>query len=267
MLKGVYKAYKKDGSLYYRSNINYQNKHISLGSYESEIKAYEAYVEAYAILKLGHGAFVNSFETIHSLPFSKLVILFNFRDNGMYITTPIYLRENYFSYYLDESTELKFDIEDLFYYSSRTIIKRGGHLFVNDYGMQVSVLSRFGIRPYAVCGRDYVFNNGDIYDYRYSNITVNNIYHGVICQSTPAGKCYRAQIHLNGYVKIGVYATAKEAAIAYNKAADIIHSLGNKQNFPTNYIENISPKDYADIYASIKMPDTIISYMPTNKLD
>ena len=29
-------------------------------------------------------------------------------------------------------------------------MKRGGHLFVAEYGMQTSVLSRYGIRSYAV---------------------------------------------------------------------------------------------------------------------
>lgn len=68
----------------------------------------------------------------------------------MYIKTPIYLRKNYFSYYLDISHELKFDIDDLFYYSEHRILKRQGHLYVNDYGMQVTLLNRYGIQPHAV---------------------------------------------------------------------------------------------------------------------
>ena len=36
MKKGVYTATKKDGTLYYRSSITFQNKHISLGSFSSE---------------------------------------------------------------------------------------------------------------------------------------------------------------------------------------------------------------------------------------
>ena len=40
MLPGVYKAARKDGTLYYRCSITYQNKHISLGSFEKEEKYY-----------------------------------------------------------------------------------------------------------------------------------------------------------------------------------------------------------------------------------
>ena len=50
MLKGVYTANKKDGTLYFRSSITYRKKHISLGSYESEIEANKAYLEAEKIL-------------------------------------------------------------------------------------------------------------------------------------------------------------------------------------------------------------------------
>lgn len=76
------------------------------------------------------------------LPHEKIIILLNFRDNGLYFKNPIYLRKGYFSYFLSEHEELKFDIDDLFYYSSHKIQKRQGHLFVSDYGMQYSILSR-----------------------------------------------------------------------------------------------------------------------------
>ena len=48
---------------------------------------------------------------------------------------------------------LKFDIDDLFYYSSHKILKRQGHLYVNDYGMQITILNRYGIKNYGV--REY----------------------------------------------------------------------------------------------------------------
>ena len=64
----------------------------------------------------------------------------------MYIPTPIYLRKNYFSYYLSIHRELKFDIDDLFYYSSHRILTRQGHLYVNHYGMQLTLLGRYGIK-------------------------------------------------------------------------------------------------------------------------
>lgn len=45
LLAGVYIAKKKDGTIYFRSSITYRNKHISLGSYETEQQAHEAYLE------------------------------------------------------------------------------------------------------------------------------------------------------------------------------------------------------------------------------
>ena len=93
-----------------------------------------------------------------SLPFEKVVILINYRDNNIYIKNPIYLFNNYFVYYLNQSTILKFDKDDLFYYSSHKIQYRGGHLFVSDYGMQYNILNRYGIKPYAVKGKDYATN-------------------------------------------------------------------------------------------------------------
>ena len=89
--------------------------------------------------------------------FWKWVILINFRDNGIYFGTPIYARTKFFYYYLSPTYVLKFDIDDLFYYSSRKIMKRNGHLFVADYGMQVNILNRYGIRNFAVPGKDYIF--------------------------------------------------------------------------------------------------------------
>ena len=98
----------------------------------------------------------------------------------MYIKTPIYLRRNYFSYYFSKNEEYKFDIDDLFFYSQHKILRRGGRLFVNEYGMQTSIFSRYGIPSHGVPGRDFTFANGDSTDLRYSNVILLNSYHGVI---------------------------------------------------------------------------------------
>ena len=66
------------------------------------------------------------------LSFDKWVMLLNLRDNGMYCRNPIYLQKRFFFYFLDASTTLKFDVDDLFYYMNHKIMKRGGHLFVSD---------------------------------------------------------------------------------------------------------------------------------------
>ena len=51
MKPGVYQATKKDGTVYYRGNITYSGKHISIGSFPTETKCNKAYNEAWNILK------------------------------------------------------------------------------------------------------------------------------------------------------------------------------------------------------------------------
>ncbi len=259
---GVYTARKKDGTVYYRSSFTYKNKHISLGSFDNPDDAHRVYISA-NLLVSSHSLGIDDYSDSQLLPFDKWVIIINFRDNDIYFTTPIYMRKNYFSYFLSQTEELKFSIDDLFYYSSHKIMKRGGHLFVADYGMQVSIVSRYGIRPYAVCGRDYRHINGDTYDYRYENIDVTNIYHGVRMISRGHHVRYQALIHVNGNFVVGYYEDAIKAAIAYNKAIDILHTNGLKKAYTPNYIESIPPSVYADIYSSVEISDKIINYRPT----
>lgn len=261
MKAGVYLAQKKDGTIYYRSSITFKNKHISLGSYDSEEKAHQTYNEASMLLNSSLTLEDVAHASLH-LSFDKAVTLINFRDNNIYIGTPIYLRKNYFSYYLSENEELKFDIDDLFYYSSHRILRRQGHLYVNDYGMQVTLYSRYGIRNHAVCDRDYYFANGDTSDLRYSNIVLVNRYYGVFQYTTKHHQTrYRVKIHINGNYTIGTYSSEHKAAIAYNKAVDLAKAFGINKNFPTNYIEDLSAKDYADIYVKLKLSSKYMDYL------
>ena len=103
--------------------------------------------------------------------------------------------------------ELKFDIDDLFYYAGHRIQKRQGHLFVSDYGMQYSILSP--LRDQTLCSyrqRLSVFN-GDTHDFRYSNILNINRYHGVFSYEKNGSTHYKVFIHINGNYKIGSYAS------------------------------------------------------------
>ncbi len=263
MLKGVYPAVRKDGTPYYRASVTYHTKHISLGSFDSMETANAAYLEACRILD-------SSALTLHDymdespLPFEKWVILMNFRDNGIYLGTPIYARPKFFYYYLSPSYILKFDIDDLFYYSSHKIMKRNGHLFVADYGMQVNILNRHGIRSYSVPGKDFIFQNGDDTDFRSENLQIINRYLGVSKVTAKGRIRYKAKINLPGYFVIGTYDTEDEAAIAYNKAIDILKRNGVTRNYTPNYLEGLSPAIYADIYARLKISDKISQYRPSN---
>lgn len=265
MLKGVYQATRKDGTIYYRSSITFQNKHISLGSFDNESDANAAYTEAETILTHRDISLEHKIFHPKTLKFEKVVTLINFRDNHIYIKTPIYLHANYFSYYLSVTEEYKFDIDDLFFYSSHKIMKRGGHLFVNEYGMQTTILSRYGIRSFAVEGRDYTFANGDITDYRYSNIIVINRYYGVTSSLRQGKTCYEVRLHINGNYIVGVYDSEVTAAIAYNKAVDTAISHGITKNFAENYIPDLSAKDYASIYSNLKLSKKFLQYLKTWK--
>lgn len=261
MLPGVHRNTKKDGTPYFRAGIHYKNKHISLGSYSTEPLAHAAYTQASHLLSPGGEGLETALFSGLCLPFDKIVVLCNFRDHGIYIKTPIYLRHRYFSYYLSATEELKFDIDDLFFYSQHKIIRRGGHLFVNEYGMQTNLYSRYGIRSHSVPGKDFTFSNGDANDWRYSNVVVINPYHGVSRVLKNHLACYKTKIHINGVYVVGIYPTAAQAAVAYNKAVDLAKAAGIPKNFPENYVEELSAKEYAELYTKIKLSPGYLEYL------
>ena len=278
-LAGVYETTKKDGTVYYRSSVTYKGRHISLGSFENAQSAHLAYRQAQSILDADSPVHIDTLSQFYqtepealkkaqkniakfdNLPFEKAICLLNFRDNQIYFSSPIYLKKSFFYYYLTPDITLLFDKEDLFFYSSHRIMKRGGHLFVAEYGMQTSVLSRYGIRSYAVKDRDYRFLNGDAHDLRYANIEIINPYFCVFRTGTLGGYTYQVKIHINGDLQIGMYKDEKTAAIAYNKAADFCHQYGIVKNFPVNYIESLSAREYAEIYSAITLPARFIQYL------
>ncbi len=256
---GVYRAVKKDGAVYYRSSFNYKKKHISLGSYDDEETAHRVYRFAQLIVS-NPSIDLMDYSKDMLISFEKWVVLINYRDNDIYFSKPIYIRKKYFSYYLSKNEELKFSIDDLFYYSSHKIMKRGGHLFVADYGMQISIVGRYGIKSHAVEGRDYRFINGDSHDYRYENIEVMNAYHGVEYVTLRGKPCYKAKIHIHGDYIVGHYKSAVDAAIAVNKAIDILEKNGVERAFKQNYIEEIPASMYAQIYSELSISDKILNY-------
>ena len=139
-------------------------------------------------------------------------------------------------------------------------MRRNGHYFVAYYGMQFTILIRYGIKSYGVLGKDYNLINGDIHDFRYENIEIINAYHGVSHVTHRGKPMYQARIHIKGYYVIGYYPTALEAAIAYNKAIDILASKGCNKQFKQNYTEEISASKYADIYRGLKISTKILNY-------
>lgn len=261
-LEGVYKAIKKNGDIYYRSSITYRRKHISLGSFPDAASAHLAYLRAADILAENSDLTLEDYQPACILSFEKWIVLLNFRDNGIYLGHPIYVRPKFFFYYLSPDCVLKFDSDDLFYYSSHKIMRRGNHYFVADYGMQVTILSRYGIKAYAVPGIDFCFRNGDSTDFRRENLEVLNTYHGVRAIQDKDRYRYAVRIHVKGYYRVGIYDDITTAAIAYNKAVDVLHQNGLQKNYTLNYIDSVSPREYAEIYSSLKLPAKLMNYRP-----
>ncbi len=261
MLTGVFQAVKKDGTPYYRSNITYHSRHISLGSFATEQLAHQAYLDAGQVLSDYQITIDNILFSDYTLHFEKLVTLLNFRDHNIYIKNPVYLFRSYFHYYLTPQEIYKFDIDDLFYFSEHKLLKRGGRLYVNDYGMQVTILSRYGIRNFAVAGKDYLFANQDPYDFRYENIININPFHGVRRRCKNGMVSYDVYIHIKGDYHIGNYPCVHEAAIAYNKAADFARHYGVMKNFPTNYLAELSADAYAQAYAQVEISSKYKKYI------
>ncbi len=256
---GVYTARKKDNTIYYRASLTHRGKHISLGSFDTEEAANRCYLLARRILE-DTNITLEEYPGPDVMHHDKWIILHNVRDNGIYFSTPIYLRPSFFLYYITPDHVLKFDKDDLFYYSSHKIMMRGRHFFVSDYGMQVNILNRYGIMNYAVPGRDYVFINKDENDFRYANISIINRYQGVTQHPGLHHPTYTVRIHVKGNLKVGTYDTETEAAIAYNKAIDILHKNGITKRYRTNFVENISPKEYAEIYSALEINPRIHHY-------
>ena len=257
MKTGVYMAKRKDNSIYYRSSFTYKNKHISIGSFDTEDEAHQCYLEALNLASSSLSINEYTLTDKHFLSFDKWVCIINFRDNNIYFKNPIYLMSKYFIYYYDINTDYKFDVDDLFFYSTHKIMKRGNHLFVADYGMQINILSRYGIKNFAVCGKDYIFINNDHTDFRYKNIKIINRYNGVSVEYKKNIPMYIAKILINGDYIIGRYKTENEAAVAYNKAGEMLVDAGIINSYRPNYIEGLSPIQYASIHSGVKISKKI----------
>ena len=198
--EGVFPALKKNGEAYFRASLTCRRKHISLGSFPTAEEAHAAYLEGRRVLE-DNTLTPENYPADCPLPFEKWVCLANYRDNGIYFGNPIYVGRRLFYYYLSPAKVLKFDPDDLFYYSSHKIMSRG--------------------------------NKGQY--------------------------IYTVRIHVNGNLIVGRYDDEITAAIAYNKAADILKRNGLKKNFPQNYIEGLSPSRYAELYSSLQISPKILN--------
>lgn len=265
---GVFRTNKKDGSVYFRASITFKEKHISLGSFSTEEAAGAAYCFARKYLdgeqeylpheyediilsgihtnqtaykssdisneceeSLKTKNFIGEYLEQDFLSYDKWIMLLNLKKTGIYCKNPIYLYGKYFIYYLDKNTELKFDADQLFFFSNHRLQKRGGHIFYNDYGMQCGLLNRFGVKNFAVLGRDYNFINGDALDFRYGNLEIINKFNGVSQEFVRGRKKFFVKIHFRSDLKVGYFDDEITAAIAYNKAADSLEEAVRRRKY------------------------------------
>ena len=253
LLKGVYKRVDSKGRDRFVASFTYRSKHISLGSFEKMETANSAYSEALDLVSDKSQKSLDDYEAAMNLNFEKWVTIINFRDNGLYIKNPIYLRRKFFEYYLSPTEVMKFSAEDLFYYSNHKIIRRGRHFFVADYGMQANILHRYGIRSFAVAGKDYIFLNGDNLDFRYENLKIINRYTGVRLEKQFPKPSYVVKIHIKGSVIVGRYTDEVTAAIAYNKAVRLLMDGGFKRKYELNYIDILNKTEYENRLKEVKL--------------
>lgn len=255
----------------YQAKISLDGRRISLGTFSSKQKEKKACDSAKQIyfsndITLDDALimFEEKGEEGLNISFDILISILNYRDNRIFIKTPIYIRLNYISYFLTPKVELKFDVDELFYYSSHKILTRGNSLhslYVNDFGIQERISERYGLHVFSVKDRDYKFLNGDETDFRSSNISIINRFVGVFKKYYEKNKFYyEVKIHINGEFIIGKFKDEIKAAIAYNKAADYANKKGLKKSFNQNYIEDISKDEYKKIYEDIKLPKSYMIY-------
>lgn len=262
MAYGIYETKLKDGSRSFRVSFYHNKKHIAVGSYTDEKAASKALEEALSLYEDKTITIWNFRNFTGTVSPEKAVSILNHRDNGVYFRTPVYLMQGYFLYFMEGKGILKFDNDDLFYYSTHRILLHDGHLYVNDYGSQYSLFSRYGIRNYAVKGIDYDFANGDSLDLRYENVIVINPYNGVRQINNNGMIRYETRIHINGYIRVGLYRSINDAAVAYNKAVDYCQSHGLNRNFVKNYVVDLNTSEYSKIYARVKLPESLVKALP-----
>lgn len=254
----IYPVTKNDVTTY-RVYFVANSKKIYLGAYKNEVTAQRVLEEAKTIMKASFGLHL-----MHDflLDYKKQVCLSNYRDYSVYIKNPIYLHDTYFTYYLSKDTFLIFDNKDLFYFSTSHIRKRGNYLYIQDSISQQNLLSRFGIPNHSVVGKDYIFRNGNTLDFRRENLQILNAYKGVSQKLYKGNTLYMTHIFTTKNILVGKYESEIEAAIAYNKAIDLLSKEHANYHFVPNTIAFLTQSEYDALYTKLKISPRLLSTAP-----
>lgn len=239
-----------NGKTQYKLYFVFESNKIYLGAYPSMETAEKALEEAKVLMDAPKGPPCFKDTTLN---YKKIVCLCNLRDHKKYMKNPIYLCGTYFHYYLSKDCILVFDSKDLFYFSTYRIYKRGNYLYTQDSISQQNILLRFGIPNHSVMNKDYFFKNGNPYDFRAENLVVVNSYKGVKQKTKNHKTIYIAYIHTHTNLIIGHYESEIEAAIAYNKAIDLLRQQNLYHDYTYNTIPYITKVEYQALYDGIRI--------------
>lgn len=258
----IYPNVKGDHTTY-KVYFLYEKKKIYLGLYASHEDAQLALKQALEIMQAPFG----NLDFMHSIiDYKKIISLCNFRDHKVYIKNPIYLMNHYFYYYLSKDIILTFDMKDLLFFSTYKINKRGNYLYTQDSISQQSLLNRFGILNHSVPGKDYIFKNGNPYDFRRENLEIINSYKGVSKKVKDDKTFYVASIYTTQPLVLGHYDSEIEAAIAYNKAIDFLTTTYSScRDYIPNTIPFLTKAEYHAIYDRIKLSPRLKNPTATRK--
>ena len=69
------------------------------------------------------------------------------------------------------------------------------------------------------------------------------------------------KIHVNGDRIVGRYATDTEAAVAYNKAAEMLQAAGIPIRYISNYIPELSTQEYRKLYDHIMFETRFLKFI------
>ncbi|MGL4798730.1 MAG: hypothetical protein ACRCWY_04925 [Cellulosilyticaceae bacterium] len=255
---------KQSGTLLkYRVYYMYQSKKIYIGLYETEKDAQDAYALVDTLMQ---GNFsLDDYPHSPLLSYQKFISLANFKNNGKYFNTPIYIEPPHFKYFLDEQLYLLFDMRDLLFIANYRIHLKGNYLYLTIGIRQENLLKRFGIPNHATYGTDYICLNGNRYDLRRSNLSILNHYHGVQVEQRYNVTTYVTRIFLKTYLVVGHYETEMLAAIAYNKAVDLVASTSSS-TYEKNEFPFLTRHEYTQLYEKLRVSKRLFKPSPQNRV-
>ena len=248
----------------YRAYYLYKSKKIYIGLYNNYEEALLSYNFIDELFRSSLS--IDAFKETLPISFEKFIRCLNFRDSNIYIKTPIYIYKDHFKYYFSPDFYLIFDLRDLVYFSTNKIHKRGEYLYTYIGDHQESILKHFGFTKKMTYQTDYQFVNGNRYDFRRTNMKVTNHYTGVFYEMKYNKPTFVTRIFTDKYLVVGHYETEIQAAIAYNKAIDLLSNKPFAHKYHKNTIPFLTHLEYEQIYENIPISKRLVHSSSQNRV-